>query len=1005
MLLFSCSNLTNAQIGIDILEGPYYYMDCNSTCDTFHANFPKPLKTDQYSFLSIPYNPSTFSGTSLTLADDTFSSAIPLGFNFCFFNAVYSQCYLADNGVLSFSGLYNNAACNSNTQQTLPYFNSTFPDNAIFFMFMDVNPTLGGTIKYATLGTAPFRRFVADYQNMKIFGSTCSNNTSSYQVILYETTNEIEVQITNKVTCDANPNNYSNYATVGLQNIGASVAFTAPGKHASIFTAANEGIAIKPSGIPNYTVKWFNNAILLNTNVDSITFCPPYFPYSKLIAELTINCPFGIYTDTVVIDKHIPDIDSIIKVKPFCTGDSSGSITVYASGTNPPLTFSFNGGPYSSTNSWTGLPPGNYIVSVKNSLGCKKDSVVALLPLYSLNFVIDSLKKPTCPNNNGYITGHAVNGSPPYTIVWSNSDTGNVCDSFGVGTLVVTVTDSNGCYSVLPITIYYDSLPTLSSSITKPICGDSSGSILITVTSGHPPYQYLWSTGATTPGLQNIPSGLYTLTVTDSTGCTSTGYYFIADTLRTKTYKDSTHTTCGLNNGQAHVIPYGAVAPYTFSWQPSGQTSNPAINLPPGIHICTTADANGCLKVDTFHIDSSLAIINLISSANANCDSNNGKIFIVGVQNNIGFTTHLWSTGGGGTSRTGLAPGTYWVQTTDASGCVTVDTVVIGDDGKPHLGIVSYYPPPCYGDTTGSVTLTGFSGTAPYKYSLDGINFSSFAQINNISAGTYTIFLTDANSCLNDTVVTFLQPPPILVQANNDTVICFNDATAEININMNGGTPPLLHSLDGGNYINTLQYNGLTQGNYWLVVKDSNQCLDSTLVIVAGPPSPLEIISDIHDVPCFENYTGYIHLQLQGGWQGYQYQWSTNHSGLSLDSLDEFQTIFTVSDSLGCTLIENFEVKQELCCKAVVPNAFSPNGDTRNDVLKVLPISEVSSVKFSVFNRWGQLVFSTRDLNESWDGKYKGVDCEMDVYFYYLEYTCAFEKEKQVLKGDVTLLR
>ncbi|GBL35659.1 hypothetical protein EMGBS15_12540 [Filimonas sp.] len=155
----------------------------------------------------------------------------------------------------------------------------------------------------------------------------------------------------------------------------------------------------------------------------------------------------------------------------------------------------------------------------------------------------------------------------------------------------------------------------------------------------------------------------------------------------------------------------------------------------------------------------------------------------------------------------------------------------------------------------------------------------------------------------------------------------------------------------------------------------------------------------------FETNTGWVKLTLQGGWPPYQYSWASGATGLEQNPIGETHTSFTLIDEKGCEVNKAVDVNQLLCCKAVVPNAFSPNGDTKNDVLRVMPISAVQSVKFSIFDRWGKNIFSTKNLNESWDGKYNGTDCDVDVYFYYLEYSCSFQTEKVIEKGDITLIR
>ncbi|MBP8250402.1 MAG: SprB repeat-containing protein, partial [Chitinophagales bacterium] len=826
LLLISLPLFSNCQNGLDIIEGPIHIISCDSTCTMLHANFPKPLKTNQYSVSSIPYSPTSITGTTINLLDDKFSNAVPIGFNFCFFENVFTQCYIADNGVLTFNPAYSGGSCNNNTQQVLPYFNSTFPDNAIFFMYMDIAPTLGGTIKYATIGTAPFRKFIISYQNVRIFGLTCSANTSSFQVVLSESTNLIDIHVTSKIGCDNNVSNYANYGTIGIQDAGATAAFTAPGKHASIFTMNNESIRIAPSGIPNYLLKWrdaLNNVIA--TNVDSIYFCPPSIPYNKIRAEINFYCPAATFKDSVIIDKNIPDITNISIIPPLCNGDSSGMITVTAIGFTPPLLYAINGGPFSSNNVFTNITNGFYYISVKDANGCRKDSLIQVFPQYNVAAIVDSIIRPTCPDSNGKIYLHPANGVPPYTISWSNGMTGSPITGLTQGVYVVTITDANGCTTNASITLQFDSIPELVYSVTKPVCHDSSGAIYLTITNGTLPYQFLWNTGATTQNVTNLMSGTYSVLVTDINGCSVNAIILLPDTLAVETLDTVLqNTSCGLNNGIAKITASFGLPPYTYSWMPGGQTTATATGLAAGIYTITTTDASNCSEIDTLTILPSLALINSVSKANANCDSSNGKIYLNNVFNWTGWVDTLWSTGGTSSIVTGLAPGTYWVKTTDSLGCVKTDTISLTNDGKPFLGLVSYTQPLCYGDSTGSITLTGSSGTSPYKYSIDGINFTSIAQINNIAGGTYTIYITDANSCPNDTVVFFNQPTQIISNYKADTVICYADATSTIEINTTGGFPPYLYAFNGGSYNSQSIYSNLKQGSYPYFVKDSIGC-------------------------------------------------------------------------------------------------------------------------------------------------------------------------------------
>jgi gliding motility-associated-like protein len=601
---------------------------------------------------------------------------------------------------------------------------------------------------------------------------------------------------------------------------------------------------------------------------------------------------------------------------------------------------------------------------------------------------------------------HGINGTAPYTYVWSNGDTGPMADSLSAGTHLVTITDSNGCVGHRFINLVNDSIPIVQYFMTKPMCGDSSGSIALTVTNGHPGYHFSWSNGDTTSTANNLHAGLYTVTVSDIIGCQTSSIFVVSDTLTTVT-QDTViaNTTCNTANGILQVTGLQGLPPYTYQWLPGGQTTSLVSNLAAGTYICITKDANNCAKIDTLVVNPSLGLENIVTKANANCDSSNGKIYLNGVLHHTGPYQILWSTGATSSSIVGLSPGVYWVKATDSIGCTKTDTITLLNDGIPHLKLISYTAPQCFGDSNGSVTLGGQGGGPPYKYSLDGTNFSSVAQMNNISGGTFTIYITDANACPNDTIVFFPQPPEIIISYQADTVICFNDQTASIQFAVSGGYPPYLLSWNGNSFTNQFAFSNQTQGIYPVIIKDSNNCTISKNVIIPGPQQPLEIVTEIKDIPCFETNNGSIHITLQGGWQPYTYSWSNGAQGLVLDSLGVTNAQFTVTDSIGCVVQKNITIEQLLCCKAVLPNAFSPNGDTKNDVLHILPISEVSTVKWIIYNRWGQVVFSTKNITDAWDGNYNGAKCDLGVYYYLLEYTCPFQKEKMILKGDITLVR
>jgi gliding motility-associated-like protein len=997
-----------SQNSLTITEGPIYTMPCPNACVMLHANYPHPLKTNTYNAVTTPYAPNAISGTVLALADDTFSSAIPIGFTFCFFENTYTQCYIADNGVLSFNSNYSNASCNTNTQQLLPYFNSTFPDLGIFGVYMDLDPNLGGQITYATIGTAPFRKFVVNYSNMRIFGSTCNTNTSTFQIVLYETTNEVDVHITDKATCDANTTNYSNYGTVGVQNIGATAAFTAPGKHASIFNATNEGIKILPAGAPNYIMEWRNAGNqLLTTNVDSLWFCPTVYPYNYITTTLYLACPADTFIDTVQIIKPLPNIINLSIVQPPCPGQATGSITFSGSGTAPPFTYAINNGIASNSNVFNNLYSGFYILSVYDSNGCRKDTVITLPAINNPGAIVDSINYPFCPIENGMVAIHGYGGTAPYSISWNNGDTGQIITNLGPGIYIATVVDAMGCTAEIFIPLDNDpaSLPHGNYIVDHASCSQPNGNInLVNVFGGTAPYVYNWSNGSNNDSLLNVVSGNYFVTITDVNGCVNDTNFTIANLYGLTSTQDTIHTLCGLANGSAIVYATGGTGPFTYTWTGSSSITSVASNLAAGTYVCTTTNTNGCSVVDSFLVFSSPANINNISKANANCDTSNGIITLTSITNGVPPFTISWSNGAIGTSINYLSPGTYTVESIDFNGCKDKDTLIILNDGKPQLGIVTYQQPSCHGDSNGSVTLTGSNGTSPYKYSLDGITYSSFATLINISGGNYTIYITDANSCINDTVVYFTQPDSLYITSQADTVACSTDSTGNISFTAAGGQPSYTYTFNNGSTNNITAYSNLPAGIYTIQVTDATNCKEDFEIEVFGPSLPLNLNLEKSDIPCFTGNIGFVHPQISGGWPPYNFTWSNGATTLNLDNLGAMILTLEIVDSRNCEIDKSVSIQKLLCCKMVVPNAFSPNADNINDDLNVMSISDVEWMDFRVFNRYGIQIFQSDNVHNKWDGTFNRKDYDMGTYFYTLKYKCPFSENIQFMKGDISLL-
>jgi gliding motility-associated-like protein len=358
-----------------------------------------------------------------------------------------------------------------------------------------------------------------------------------------------------------------------------------------------------------------------------------------------------------------------------------------------------------------------------------------------------------------------------------------------------------------------------------------------------------------------------------------------------------------------------------------------------------------------------------------------------------------------------LEPKDYWLKVTDSLGCEAMDTVTIKDDGVPHLKVVQYIPPVCKGDKTGQLTLYGISGVAPYKYSFDGITFSATAQLSNFSAGTYTIYIRDANSCISDTVITFPEGNEIVITNTlPDSVICYHDTTAAFSVSAALGVPPYLWSINNSPFSNNTQFTNLAQGIYTIQVVDSKNCKSSKNVTVYGPYLPLNVTLKTSDIACYEELTGKLEAEISGGWQPLTFKWShLNSLFLFLDNQKEGIYSITVTDKKGCVIVASDTIQKKYCCNCYLPNSFTPNGDGLNDVFYPMARGIRIINKFSIYNRYNKLIFERKNFDPNyrqmgWDGKINQQLQDTDTYIYTIEATCNYGKS--VTKtGTVILIR
>lgn len=276
----------------DINSNDTIYMSCNSedNCVDLVATYPETGIPTTYTVEPIDYAPVfPFMGLAHPISvntDDVWSDPkVVLPFNFCFYNQEYSEAVVSSNGAISFDTStindngYNDAPDECAWEFNLSIPNGQFPStaepkkilNAIYGVFHDIDPSEGGQIGWELFGDYPCRRLVVSYYQVPLFD--CIEVNSTFQMVLYESTNIIEVYIEKKSTCEDWNNGNS---LLGIQNANGSEGITPNGRNTGKWTTENEAWRFVPSGLSNTEITWYDDATgyVIATGQNQISVCP-----------------------------------------------------------------------------------------------------------------------------------------------------------------------------------------------------------------------------------------------------------------------------------------------------------------------------------------------------------------------------------------------------------------------------------------------------------------------------------------------------------------------------------------------------------------------------------------------------------------------------------------------------------------------------------------------------------------------------------------------------------
>lgn len=733
-------------------------------------------------------------------------------------------------------------------------------------------------------------------------------------------------------------------------------------------------------------------------------------------------------------------------VQPTC-GNNDGSISFAPS---PSDTY-FYTWPFPSNwtvSSQTGLSPGTYDVTITNQAGCSIDTSIVLTDIPCGN---------TCdPNGNlviysnydgGILTINVDQNIPdlrfgictyePIQVTFTGPFVGNITqviyagmnsnqnnNNCGLGNFTTSVTG-------VPAGIVTISPPMNPPQVGyTPLHGNGSGpwgggligvaglcDTTINAGGGNTPdevvYYFLNATGGTLLYHQTQYACWVNETVNVSAGgnCCIIPQVNVPCPAITVNTTTQTNVSCfGQSTGSATVSAAGGTGPYTYTWLPGNLNGASQSALAAGTYTINITDNNNCPGTTTVTITQPVSALSVSASAtNTNCGQSTGTATATS-SGGTGTYSYAWSPlGGTGANASNLAAGPYMVTVTDQNGCQATANIIVNSIGGPTVSLVSSNPVTCFGDNDGSATVsaTGGTGVLTYAWSPSG---GSSATATGLTAGNYSVTVTDASGCNGSLAVTISGPTQISVVETITNASC-GSSDGSIATNVTGGTGSYTYSWTP-NGETTSSITGLSQGAYSVTVSDANGCsvtenynviINGSLPVVATPAS-----STINEGDS-------VQLNVTGA---STYSW-TPASGLSCTNCPSpiaFPSatttyIVTGTDATGCTGSDTIIVIVipivEPCGELFVPTVLAPDGTGPAENKKICIYGGcVSELIFAIYNRWGEKVFESTntDLSECWDGTYKGQPMNSAVFTYKLIVTLnTGEQIKE--SGNITLVR
>ena len=630
-----------------------------------------------------------------------------------------------------------------------------------------------------------------------------------------------------------------------------------------------------------------------------------------------------------VTDAPSPVLQNISVTNVLCYGNSNGFIRVQTNGGTGVLNYALSNGDVNSSGTFDSLTWGNYTVIVTDANGCTVSGNTTVTQPQPLNFFVNTTAS-TCGNSNGIITINNLTGGTGVCVYSLDSGLTNQSQNqfvnMSAGNYAVLVTDSNGCSLQSNVLLANVAGPLFDGlNITDALCsGSANGAISVSPQGGTGPFLFSADSGLSYQAgniFSALSAGNYNLIIQDANGCLTDSVVTINEPLPLNYQVASAVATCGSSNGTITLNATGGNGGYQYSIN-NGITFQSAGTfgglIPAGYPVVVT-DMNGCLDSGLVNVaDAPSPVLSIVSVNDATC--NGYADGVVAVVSQSGTLPIQYNINGGLWQQSGnfanLSSGNYSVIVQDSYGCADTVTALIAEPLAIMLQ-TSTIPVICNGQSNGQTSVTVTGGTLPYSYQWSG--GATTSAMTNLSAGTYSVIITDSHNCTSSASAVVTEPTALQMTLATTPVTCFGYSNGIINTTASGGTGNLQFSIDTGTtYQNSTVFTSLPFGNYSVQVADANGCTLSVPVNMTQP-SAVTLTSNTVDVKCFGGNDGSLTANANGGTAPYQFVINNGNpqGGATFNNLTAGNYIISVADSKGCLKTISDSVGQPNALNAV----------------------------------------------------------------------------------------